>query len=425
MTATPVSSLITQAYHPLWRSMRDFEHDEYWMEGGRGSGKSTVAALRMVKSLVADPTANWAAYKKHRTEIETTTYAEISKAIMRLGWGDLFKFKTSPFEIQYRPTGQRFFFRGLDDPGKSKGFACTTGYLQGVWFEEYDQFDSQKEIDTVLQSLGRGGPKFQVIVTFNPPESTAHWANVEAAKPCPHRMRLHTTYKDWRADWLGGFFFRKMEAIRTADEMRYRHEYLGEVTGTGREIFRNIRPVRFSDEDIAEMRSKRWGMDFGQGDPTVLLGVNYIPRRVDGKDIGGKVQIFDEWYRSDARNAEIFEAIAKRGLLDAAITGDPGGGGKSVINEMRYMGVRGLRQAYKPGGSVERGIRFFRDCTDVEIDPVRCPNAYREWRGYLYDAMRDGTNRNTPPDRDNHTIDSGRYALEDFIFSGGTSRLLL
>ena len=419
-----LSELVPKAYHPAWKAMRDFAFDEFVFKGGRGSSKSTVAAGRAVNAVARDPLANFVCYKKHHVEIESTVYAEICKTITRYNWWDAFKAITSPFEITFRPTGQKIFFRGLDDPNKSKGITATVGYIQGAWFEETDQFNGMKEIDTVLQSVGRGGPRFHAIFTYNPPESSANWANVEFAKPNPRRFTLHTTYKDVPPEWLGPFFFHKMEAIRAESEMRYRHEYLGEVTGTGDEIFTNVVEVRFTDEDIAEMRSKAWGMDFGQGDPTVLVGTNYVPRWVDGHDIGGVLQIFDEDGKSDARNHEVVEWVAKRGLLRTPIVGDPGGGGKGVIEEMRYAGVRGIRQAYKPGGSVEKGINWMRECVSIEIDPVRCPQSFREFRQYLYEKMRDGTMRNAFPDRDNHRIDAVRYSRENEIFRGGTSRLL-
>ena len=51
----------------------------------------------------------------------------------------------------------------------------------------------------------------------------------------------------------------------------------------------------------------------------------------------------------------------------------------------------------------------------IVIDPVRCPVAAHEFTTYEFDRMRDGTLRNDFPDRDNHTIDGVRYAMEDEI----------
>ena len=171
-------------------------------------------------------------------------------------------------------------------------------------------------------------------------------------------------------------------------------------------------------------------MDFGQSDPTTLVETNYIPHWVTDdrgrrEDVGGILQVFSAWGKSGALNRETYAEIARRGLLDAVIYGDPGGGGKSVIREMRDMGVRGLVQAYKPGGSVERGVNWLRACARIEIDPENAAAALAEFSRYTYDRMRDGTNRNEFPDRDNHYIDAVRYARQDDIFRGGASRLLI
>ena len=416
------SDFIPPVYHPVWRDMRSWGHDEYFMIGGRGGAKTTIAANRGVNIVMRDRYANFACYKKQHNQIESTVYAEMCKVINRLNWADAFKFKTSPFEITRRGTGQKIFFEGMDDPEKAKGITAKEGYIQGAWFEEADQLGCMADIDTVLQTIGRGGEHFQAIYTFNPPESSAHWANIEANKINPHRIVLRTTYKDIPAEWLGPFFFHKMEAIRADSEIRYRHEYLGEVTGTGNEIFRNIKIVHFTADDIAEMRSKRWGMDFGQSDPSTLVGTNYIPRFVDGVDIGGRLQIFAEWGKPDARNREIYAELERRGLLYTRIYGDHGGGGKSVINELRAMGARGLTQAYKPGGSVERGINWMRDLQAIEIGDD-CPQSQREFQTYMYEQLRDGTNRNEFPDKNNHFIDGTRYSRQDDIFPACQSRL--
>ena len=171
-------------------------------------------------------------------------------------------------------------------------------------------------------------------------------------------------------------------------------------------------------------------MDFGQSDPTTLVETNYIPRlekndRGAMEDIGGTLQIFGCWYKTDALNREVHAELKRRNLLNAIISGDPGGGGKSVIHEMNDLGVRFLKQAYKPAGSVERGIKWMRQCQRIEIDTVASPDAYREFSQYSFVTMRDGTNRNEYPDLDNHTIDAVRYSREDDIFKGVGSRLLI
>ena len=430
MSEICVSSFITPSWYTAWDYLRRGLFMEYWFTGGRGTGKTTVTARHIIDDILHDPAANWVCYKKAKVEVETSVYAECLKAINRAGLQAFFDCKTSPCEITYRPTGQKIFFRGMDAGAKAKGITAVVGYIKGAWFEEADQFAGQTEIDTVLQSVGRGGPVFKVIYTYNPPISRTHWINREAEKPNPSRYVFHTTYKDWNAEWLGPFFFHKMDAIKAQSERRFEHEYLGIPTGSGDEIFANVRAVDFTPDQVAAFRSKRYGMDFGQGDPTTLVSTDYTPHWVvDARtgrreDIGGTLRVFDAWGKSDALNREVFAAIEARGLLNTRIYGDPGGGGAGVIHEMRDMGVRGIRQAYKPPGSVEKGINWMRQCAVIEIDRSRAGAALDEFSAYAYAKMRDGSNRNEYPDMNNHYIDAVRYSREEDIFGGTGSRLL-
>ena len=46
------------------------------------------------------------------------------------------------------------------------------------------------------------------------------------------------------------------------------------------------------------------------------------------------------------------------------------------------------------------------------IDPVRCPNAAREFSRYAYERTKDGEILNSYPDGNDHSIDALRYATE-------------
>ena len=89
------------------------------------------------------------------------------------------------------------------------------------------------------------------------------------------------------------------------------------------------------------------------------------------------------------------------------------------------MGARLLRDAYKPAGSVERGVRWLRELRKIVIDPETAPGAADEFSRYEWERLRDGTYRNEYPDRDNHFIDAARYANEADILGGSGSRLLV
>jgi phage terminase large subunit len=72
-----------------------------------------------------------------------------------------------------------------------------------------------------------------------------------------------------------------------------------------------------------------------------------------------------------------------------------------------------IRGAKKGPGSVEFGIKFLQGLEKIIIDPERCPLSAREFINYTLEVDRLGNVKDKFPDKDNHSIDAIRYALED------------
>ena len=73
--------------------------------------------------------------------------------------------------------------------------------------------------------------------------------------------------------------------------------------------------------------------------------------------------------------------------------------------------------------SVKWGVRFLsEEVEEIVIDPARCPATKREFYGYELELDREGAPMARYPDRDNHSIDAVRYALEDAIRAGYRER---
>ena len=72
----------------------------------------------------------------------------------------------------------------------------------------------------------------------------------------------------------------------------------------------------------------------------------------------------------------------------------------------------------KGPGSVDHGLKWMQGLNHIYIDPIRCPNAYREFVGYEYEQDKNGNFKSSYPDKNNHAIDDARYALEDVIRGG-------
>lgn len=401
-----LSELIAPAFFSVHRDIRKSAHTHYLLCGGRGSCKSSFASIEVALGIMEDKNANAVVLRKVGQNLRDSVWEQLCWAIERLGAEKLWEFKVSVPEMVYLPTGQKIVFRGGDNPRKLKSVKAASGYIKYVWYEEADEFSGQEEIDNINQSLLRGGDKFCCIYTFNPPRERDSWINRLYEESRPDRLCHKSDYRSVPAQWLGRSFIAEAEYLSKSNPTRYRSEYLGEVTGTGAEVFGNINVREIADREISGFSRIYRGIDWGYGaDPFVYIETAYERN-------SRRLYIFGEYYRCGAKFDEIEKGIKKlnpEGQLVTAESAEP-----RSNDELRDRGIR-IRAAKKGQGSVEQGIRMLQNLEEIVIDPVRCPNARREFCGYCFQPDGYGGYRSGYPDRDNHTIDAVRYALEEAL----------
>ena len=149
MCEVRLSEVIAPAFYPVHEDLRRGGHAEYWLSGGRGSGKSSFVSLEILLGLMRDPRAGAIIYRKVADTLRDSVYAQMLWAIDRLGVAEEWQAKISPMELLYRPTGQRVLFRGADDPQKSKGIKLKEGFFKYRWFEELSEFRNRDAIRTI------------------------------------------------------------------------------------------------------------------------------------------------------------------------------------------------------------------------------------------------------------------------------------
>ena len=402
-----LSEVIAPSFYDLHVDIKNNRYTEYMLKGGRGSTKSSFASIEIILGMMRDAErgefTNAVALRKVKDTLADSVYEQLEWAIDILGVTDEWKCTKSPLQITYIPTGQKILFRGADKPKKIKSTKVKKGYIKYIWYEELDEFYGLEEIRTINQSLMRGGNKFVVFYTYNPPKSSRSWVNQEAKIPKPGRKVHHSDYRSVPVEWLGEVFIAEAEHLKNTNEMAYRHEYLGEEVGTGLEVFTNVTLREITDNEIKSFDRIKQGIDFGYAvDPVAFLKMHYDKTR-------RRLYLFYEFSGIQVSNRKLYNSIKNH--LEVVTTADSAE--PKSIAELKSYGMK-IKGAKKGPDSVDYGIKFLsEDIEEIIIDPVRCPRAAKEFINYSLETDKNGEVKSEYPDKDNHTIDAVRYALED------------
>ncbi len=317
---------------------------------------------------------------------------------------------------------------GLDDPQKLKSIKPSKGYFKYLWIEEFSEIVGEPELRNLQQSVLRGGDRFTVFRSFNPPISSSNWVNQYIQRADDRSITLLTTYKDVPVEWLGQPFIDEAERLREINPKAYANEFLGEACGNGSEVFPNLEIRQIPDEEYRSQQYVFCGLDFGfAADPTAFVRLSY-DRKTE------TIIIMDEIYKRQLSNRDLYELITSAGLnvwgntprYISPLDGISGGVEQSVIYcdsaspkdiaDLRSMGLRTV-PCHKEQGCVIRRIRWLQH-RKIVIDPRRTPNTAREFQNYCYDVdKRSGEILSSVPDFANHTLDSAAYALDRIIWN--------
>ena len=402
MSEIKLSQVIGPAFHLLARDVFSHGHTHYDLSGGRGSLKSSCVSILVPLLIVSNPNTHALVLRKVANTIRDSVYAQYMWAIGELGMAAYWEAKVSPMELIYKPTGQKIMFRGADDPMKIKSIKVPFGYIAITHFEEKDQFAGRAEIRNILQSTMRGGSLFWNFESYNPPISRDNWANKDSLEERADRLCHKSTYLEAPREWLGEQFVAEAEHLKESNEKAYQHEYLGIAVGTGGNVFDNLELREITDKEVASFDRIYQGADWGWfPDPFAFVRLHYDKARET-------IYILDEIYANKLTNEASGKMILDKKYTDAYVTEDSAEP-KSVADH-RAMGIP-AKAAVKGPGSVEYGMKWLQR-RKIVIDKRRTPNVNREFVGYEYERNKEGDIISGYPDKDNHTIDATRYALE-------------
>ena len=402
-----LGKIVTPAYYPLFNS-----HQRYLAyKGSRGSGKSYATAVKVLVDMLHYDYVNWLVVRQFFGTQKDSTWATIKKVAYDLGIADKFKFTVSPLEITRKATGQKIFFRGLDDALKITSIQTMHGSICRVWYEEAYELKREEDLDTVEESL-RGilpdGGFYQSVLTFNP-WSDKHFLKARFFDEGTRKKRTYavtTTYKD--NNHLNADYVEDLEDMLTSNPNRARVAVLGEWGVAEGLVFDGLFEQRdFSLEEIAGL-PKTVGLDFGfKHDPTAgeFMAIDQQNRIV---------YVYDEFYQQGMLTQQIAQALGQHKAFGLPIIADSAE--QRLITELQQVyGVPNIRPAGKGKDSIMQGIQFMQSYHFV-IHP-RVKGLWEEMNTYVYAKDKFGNWLNKPEDANNHAIDSLRYSLEPHTFT--------
>lgn len=391
--------IIGKGYASFW----NFKGRYRVVKGGRGSKKSTTAAMWYIYNMMKMPLSNTLVVRQTFNSHLDSTWAQLKWAAYRLGVQHLWSFTKSPLGATYKPTGQKILFRGLDDPMAITSITVDKGVLCWVWFEEAFQVrdeDAFNKVDMSVRGEMPEGYFKQITLTFNP-WSDKHWIKKRLFDSVGDDEIYTATTNYSCNEWLDAADIKLFETMKTANPKRYRVEGLGEWGVIDGVIFDNWSVLEF---DHAKMDGDLLiGLDFGYvNDPTAL-----VCSLLD--ETNKKIYIFDEFMRKGLLNDAIAEMLKNRNLTKSTIIADSAE--QKSIEEIKRCGVTRIKGAVKGAGSILQGIQKLQQY-EIFIHP-KCVGLIQEFECYSWDKDKHtGDGINKPIDEFNHGIDALRYSLQ-------------
>lgn len=375
-------------------------------KGSRASKKSKTTALRIIYNMMKYDKSNTLVVRKTYRTLKDSCFTDLKWATKRLGVENLWEFKYSPLEATYLPTGQKILFRGLDDPLKVTSITVDYGYLCWAWLEEAYEITSEKDFDTLDESIrGELPPHLwkQWMITFNP-WNEHHWLKKRFfdAENDPDILAITTNYKC--NEWLDDADLRLFENMKKNNPRRYQVAGLGNWGIVDGLVYENWKEEEFTLDQVINCESVN-GIDFGYTNDPAAVFVGFIDTEHK------KLYVWDEVYKKGLSNKRLYKEIESMHYQKKSFTADCAE--PKSIDELRGYGLR-VEKSQKGKDSITHGIQYIQDF-EIIIHP-RCVNFITEIGNYTWDEDRLGNKINRPIDDFNHLMDAMRYAVEKYTF---------
>lgn len=364
--------------------------------GGRGSGKSHFFAEMLVERCVMVPGTRAVCVREIQKSLKNSVKMLVEDKIRKLGVTALFEILDSEIRT---PGGGVIIFTGMQNH-TSDSIKSLEGF-DIAWCEEAQSL-SQRSLDLLRPTIRKPGS--ELWFSWNPAKPTDPVdVLLRGDNPPTDATVIEANWSD--NPWLPDELRSDLEDDRRRDPDKFMHVWGGHYSlNSEARVFRNWKVEEFSPPHDAVFR---FGADWGFAiDPTVLVRCY-----TEGRNLYVDYEAYQVGCEID-HLPELFDTIhGSRKWLIRADSARP-----ETVSYMRRQGFR-ITPAIKGQGSIEDGVEFLRSF-DIIVHP-RCQKVIEELTLYAY-KVDPHTQEILPvlDDKDNHTIDALRYALEELRRSG-------
>ncbi len=382
---------IAPVFEPLWQPAR--YKGAY---GGRGSGKSHAFAEMLVIRATTRKGFRAACVREVQKSLKNSVKLLVEDKIRSLGVSQMFEILEAEIKT---PGGGVIMFQGMQNHT-----ADSIKSLEGfdvAWVEEAQSL-SQRSLDLLRPTIRKPGS--ELWFSWNPGKPTDP-VDVLLRGESPPRGAVVIEVNFHDNPHLPADLGEEQEDDKQRDPDKWAHVWAGNYSlNSEARVFRNWRVEEFEAPANAV---HRFGADWGFAiDPTVLVRCHF-----EGRELFVDYEAWEVGCEIDKTPALFDKIEGSRKFKIRADSARP-----ETVSFMHRQGFR-IVGAIKGPGSIEDGVEFLRSF-DIIVHP-RCEKVIEELTLFAY-KVDDHTGDILPflDDKNNHTIDALRYALEELRRSG-------
>lgn len=359
----------------------------YQLYGGRGSGKSFVAAVAAVRKAQSKRWRHKILYlRQTMNTLEDSSISDVRTAIVMLGLINDFKEKKGV--ITHKATGNTISFKGIRSSGSGTAKLKSLSGVTTLIIEEAEEVETFEEFSKVDESIRQADVPLKIILVYNPTSSISSWIHKEwFADGRPNKLRqddtifLHSTYLD-NIENLNPSTVKRYQMLERTNPVYYINTILAEWTLEAEGRF-YAGWGEYAHMNFDSPPDTWYGLDFGYGgkDKTSLIKIQFFENTYYVTEIFSEAKLKIKAILAKMREGRVpFNAVI---YADSAMP--------LLITEIRDGGYRSTRKCQK--GNVEAGIKKIQDKNIVIVGDS--PNLY-----YSYMTFRRDKNNKLPHEPD-------------------------